>query len=710
MNKKEFDFRISCVTVIDDYEPQTNHEIELKKGEIIKVYKKFDTGLWFGEKDNGKVGLFPISHVTETIKADQIKQEEKENEKNNKQDKKRNLSKTEPNTGFRINNWVKGEYVQEPTKEQEEKEEKNEKLKLNLEELSFKILDEKLAIALFDYDCFSNDEISFKRGDLIGILPIKRKLDWRVGIKDKKIGFFPSQYAKVIEISKFPKNNFESIAISLYDFHGLDQNELSLKKGDLIYIIDNENVGDGWLYGKIKNRYGVFPGNFISFLPSQAEARNLCKKLENFLPFHSNSYEDSSEEEEEEEDEEEEEEEDESDSNSEEVEVTELSKEEMETMKNLFNKTGNLDQNNNIMKDSDELKSENEEIISNENITDVSPSMEEETSTSYNKSIESESNEQINLNINEIDDLVPEEEEDDESSVEINTPKEISNYQQKKYIGICIALYDFSIDDENQNILSFSKGDYIFIHKKYKSSEWWKGEMNNKIGYFPSSYVFEKIEKKYIVKALCDYNPKFENDIEFQQNDIFLQIGDPIIQYGEFVVKGECNGKIGYFPCNYVEIISKTCKISEISEISNEIGEIQKLLTTPTKRDSKRNTSRDTKVYRSKQSKLELQRIRKLNRKIGFLESDLDNQKKLIHSNNKTLKKIQKDNCTTEQIRERILNEKDHCLSIGEKVAELEKSFEALSARIYEIQKISDEIELKEKFERQLQLCSPRLK
>ena len=44
-----------------------------------------------------------------------------------------------------------------------------------------------------------------------------------------------------------------------------DEDELSFKKGEYIIVLpfpDPEDEDDGWLYGRIGDRQGVFPQNF----------------------------------------------------------------------------------------------------------------------------------------------------------------------------------------------------------------------------------------------------------------------------------------------------------------------------------------------------------------------------------------------------------------------------------------------------------------
>ena len=54
-----------------------------------------------------------------------------------------------------------------------------------------------------------------------------------------------------------------------------------------------------------------------------------------------------------------------------------------------------------------------------------------------------------------------------------------------------IALWDFNCENENLRDLSFKKGDIITILRRF-SNGWWEGELNGKIGDFPSSFIEEE--------------------------------------------------------------------------------------------------------------------------------------------------------------------------------------------------------------------------
>ncbi|KAJ3993257.1 hypothetical protein F5050DRAFT_1783003 [Lentinula boryana] len=55
-------------------------------------------------------------------------------------------------------------------------------------------------------------------------------------------------------------------AIALYNFDGVEFGDLSLKKGDVIIVTKKTASSDDWWTGKIENRKGIFPANFVELV------------------------------------------------------------------------------------------------------------------------------------------------------------------------------------------------------------------------------------------------------------------------------------------------------------------------------------------------------------------------------------------------------------------------------------------------------------
>ncbi|KAJ8405405.1 hypothetical protein AAFF_G00318780 [Aldrovandia affinis] len=68
------------------------------------------------------------------------------------------------------------------------------------------------------------------------------------------------------------RGNFTNpVWTALFDYEASGKDELTLRKGDLVEVLslDSEISGDeGWWAGKVNNKVGIFPSNYVSFKPS----------------------------------------------------------------------------------------------------------------------------------------------------------------------------------------------------------------------------------------------------------------------------------------------------------------------------------------------------------------------------------------------------------------------------------------------------------
>ncbi|XP_077188943.1 guanine nucleotide exchange factor VAV3 isoform X2 [Paroedura picta] len=76
-----------------------------------------------------------------------------------------------------------------------------------------------------------------------------------------------------------------------------------------------------------------------------------------------------------------------------------------------------------------------------------------------------------------------------EHSVDQRSNRPPSNLLSPKVLGIAIARYDFCARDMRE--LSLLKGDIVKIYTKISANGWWRGEVNGRVGWFPSTYVEE---------------------------------------------------------------------------------------------------------------------------------------------------------------------------------------------------------------------------
>ncbi|KAK9506777.1 hypothetical protein O3M35_008651 [Rhynocoris fuscipes] len=122
------------------------------------------------------------------------------------------------------------------------------------------------ALVEFDYKAKEPDELTIKKGDIITDISFKPGGWWEGTLtRTGKRGMFPDNFVKLITDS-------EGEAVHhiqpprrcrvLFHYKPANEDELELQVGDIIDVISE--VEEGWWKGKLKNRIGVFPSNFVA--------------------------------------------------------------------------------------------------------------------------------------------------------------------------------------------------------------------------------------------------------------------------------------------------------------------------------------------------------------------------------------------------------------------------------------------------------------
>jgi len=141
----------------------------------------------------------------------------------------------------------------------------------------------EIAVALYDYTPLESYDLSFKTGALL-IVAAKPLTDWWWGEDlNGKLGVFPTTYvATLIDTRIYPIEESKvepvakpiSVAGATYDYTANGDNELSLRKGDVVKIF--EKLDTGWWKGEIDGKIGFFPGDFVDEMEGD--------ELKNMLP------------------------------------------------------------------------------------------------------------------------------------------------------------------------------------------------------------------------------------------------------------------------------------------------------------------------------------------------------------------------------------------------------------------------------------------
>ncbi|CAH1240650.1 HMCN1 [Branchiostoma lanceolatum] len=97
-----------------------------------------------------------------------------------------------------------------------------------------------------------------------------------------------SGYAGIETMRKSASQKFKErrYAKALYAYGPREENELSLEPDDVIEVLEGED--GGWCLGYLSGRIGLFPSNYVQFIPARqvmaAKAGVLCKDIEDDTP------------------------------------------------------------------------------------------------------------------------------------------------------------------------------------------------------------------------------------------------------------------------------------------------------------------------------------------------------------------------------------------------------------------------------------------
>lgn len=58
----------------------------------------------------------------------------------------------------------------------------------------------------------------------------------------------------------------------IYPYKQANEDELDLREGDVITVINKDLPDKGWWKGELKGKVGVFPDNFVQIVPGDGEA------------------------------------------------------------------------------------------------------------------------------------------------------------------------------------------------------------------------------------------------------------------------------------------------------------------------------------------------------------------------------------------------------------------------------------------------------
>ncbi|XP_037082171.1 CD2-associated protein-like [Pollicipes pollicipes] len=215
-----------------DYEAQHADELTIRVGDMVTELTPTEPG-WMRGRLRGKVGVFPDNFVR-MVHRDMAKPRPKP---------------AEPPTGSLKPNGV----TKRPGR--------------------------RRCRALFSYSPEKADELGLKLHDIIDVLE-EVEPGWWKGSLNGKVGVFPSNFVEelapaadtepVQEIKPKPLKNsgglVKELCRALFAYQRQNEDELTLKEGDVVTIVSKESEDKGWWRGELAGKVGVFPDNFVEVI------------------------------------------------------------------------------------------------------------------------------------------------------------------------------------------------------------------------------------------------------------------------------------------------------------------------------------------------------------------------------------------------------------------------------------------------------------
>uniref|UniRef100_A0A667Z0K5 Osteoclast-stimulating factor 1 n=1 Tax=Myripristis murdjan TaxID=586833 RepID=A0A667Z0K5_9TELE len=227
-----------------DFEGTMGDEMTVRTGDVVKNVTKSNEEGWLEGELRGKKGIFPANFVKE------------------------------------VPVYLIGDSKREPRSIRKTKRMKQQR---------------KCEVT-YAYSPMNEDELELAVGEIIEII---REIEdgWWMGLKNGKVGAFPSNFVKeIFVLSKgsegkvrpkladavFSKevlgarllimflshvSSVTECCQVMFDYKAQTDDELALKKGDIVMIISKETEDEGWWEGELNGRRGFFPDNFVMVIP-----------------------------------------------------------------------------------------------------------------------------------------------------------------------------------------------------------------------------------------------------------------------------------------------------------------------------------------------------------------------------------------------------------------------------------------------------------
>ncbi|XP_048030765.1 SH3 domain-containing kinase-binding protein 1 isoform X1 [Megalobrama amblycephala] len=222
------------------YTPQNDDELELKIGDVIEVLGEVEEGWWEGTL-NGKTGMFPSNFTKELLaEAEDLTPQD---------DTRSTRTSIKDSTGSESDGGDSSSLRSDTGSVSSSSEIQPKKVR------------------------------GFGFGDIFKDQPIKlrpRSMDMDNEAEKpqmvKKVA--PAVAQETMKAEPDNKAKAKEFCKVIFPYEAQNEDELSIKEGDIVTIVNKECADAGWWLGELNGKQGVFPDNFVKlFIPEVEKER-----------------------------------------------------------------------------------------------------------------------------------------------------------------------------------------------------------------------------------------------------------------------------------------------------------------------------------------------------------------------------------------------------------------------------------------------------
>ncbi|XP_035268778.1 SH3 domain-containing kinase-binding protein 1 isoform X2 [Anguilla anguilla] len=249
------------------YIPQNEDELELKIGDIIEILGEVEEGWWEGSL-NGKTGMFPSNFTKELLVDSEDPPTPVEEVRS---------TRTRSSVGFVQQTPPEGLFTELKTQKRGVKDSTGSESDGG----------DSSSTRSDAGSVTSSSEVQPKKvrgfgfGDIFKDRPIKlrpRSMDVENEVEKqqpqqsvKKGAAAPSVAPEAMKEEPDCKVKAKEYCKVLFPYEAQNEDELSIKEGEIVAIISKECADTGWWLGELNGRQGVFPDNFVKLLVPDTE-------------------------------------------------------------------------------------------------------------------------------------------------------------------------------------------------------------------------------------------------------------------------------------------------------------------------------------------------------------------------------------------------------------------------------------------------------